>query len=185
MAKNPIKKNEINKALKALSTGLQSPGNLLAVGNTARAVIMNRTVNEKLSSDRQPFRAYSKKRYYAPVDKRPAGYPKPGGGRTKALRGGRKLKTVAFDTGYGQYKAGLGLGDAPQLSVSNRMLSSIQAVVKGKKRVILFFGDRLSAAKAHGHDRGTRPFFNIHESEKANLYEALKRQILQIQGVRP
>jgi len=190
MARAAVNKNEVNRALKALAKGLQSPGNMLAVGNTARAVIMNRTVIERLSSDRAPFAPYSTRRYYAPVESRTPGYPKPKGGRRKAKRGGRKLKTAVYEGGYGEYKASMGFGGTPQMSVSNRMLSSIQARVQGAKRVVLFFGDRLSAAKAHGHHTGAgnlpkRQFFGLHPSEFANLYETLRRQILKIQGVRP
>jgi len=190
MARSAIKKNEINRALKALTKGLQSPANMLAVGNTARAVIMNRTVVERVTCDRQPFKPYSTKPYYAPVESREPGYPKPKGGRRKATRGGRKLKTAVYGGGYGEYKASMGFGGAPQLSVSNRMLSSIQTRVQGARRVILFFGDRLSAAKAHGHHTGggnvpERRFFGLHPSEMVNLYETLRRQILKIQGMRP
>lgn len=178
-----IVKDEIGPTLKALQVGLESTANVLAVANAARMVIINRTLHEKLDLNRQPFAAYGTKRYYAPVDKRPPGYPAPSGGRTTALKGGRKLKTVAYDEGYGDYKAGLGLGSAPQLSVSNRMLSDIQARVASAKSAVLFFGSRLSAAKAHGHHTGKRPFFGIHLSEQANLYKVLADQLVLIKGV--
>ena len=195
-----VVKNEIGPALRALTQGLESPANILAVANAARAVIVNRTLIEKLNVNRVPFNPYSTKVYYAPVEKRPAGYPKPTGGRTvskshyshrktaygssSTLHGGRKLKTVAYDGGYGEYKAALGFGSTPQLSVSNRMLSDIQAQIVNAKRAILFFGSRLSAAKAYRHHTGKFPFFGIHYSEQADLYGALGRQVAMIRGMK-
>jgi hypothetical protein len=194
-----IVKDEITPALKALQFGMRSSANVLAVANAARMVIVNRTLHEKLDVNRQPFTPYGTKRYYAPIEKRPPGYPIPSGGRTVAeshymhkttaygssstLRGGRKLKTMAFDDGYGEYKAGIGRGSTPQLSVSNRMLSDIQARVLTLKSAVLFFGNRLSAAKAHGHHFGKRPFFGLHISEQAGLYEVLAKQLAMIKDV--
>jgi hypothetical protein len=195
-----IARNEITPALRALQFGLESPANIVAVANAAKMVIINRTLHEKLSLDRQPFRPYSTDVYYAPVDKRPPGYPKPSGGRTQreshythkttsygslsTLRGGKKLKTVAYDGGYGEYKAALGLGSAPQLSVSNRMLSDIQVRFTTARSALLFFGNRLSAAKAHGLHFGKFPFFGLHISEQAGLYRVLANQLAMIRGVK-
>lgn len=179
-----VKKDEITPTLKTLTAALSNKKRVLAVCNQAKRVIINRTSIEKLSANRQAFPAYSTKRYYAPVEKRPAGYPAPSGGRTKRVDTGRKLKTVAYDDGYGQYKAAMGFGSAPQLSVSNRMLSDIQVNIQTAWRGVLFFGSRLSAAKASGLHKGKFPFFNLHISEHENLYKILRSQLMLIKGMK-
>lgn len=148
------------------------------IGDTARALIEMRTLAGN-DVDGNPFVAYSTKPMYAPVTKRPPGYPMPAGGDVtqagtffgKKTEGGH---TMYFPGGYQQYKAGLGRGSTPNLSVSNQMLSDIRVNPEAEK-VVLDFATAESAAKAHGHHYGTvvprREFFNIKTNQDLNALE--------------
>ena len=84
---------------------------------------------------------------------------------------------------YGDYKAKQGFGSKPQLSVSNQMLGDIQISVLGERRAELFFGSRLSAAKAHGHDQGKYPFFGVRPEEAENLHLSIARYLKAMKAV--
>ena len=176
-----IRRDEITPALREAAGFLRSP-NMMDVGNTAKAIIVSRTQSGE-SLEGGAFPGYSTERYYAPVKKRPPGYPAPSGGRRTALRGGRKLRSVVYDGGYCQYKAAMGFGSEPQLSVSHSMLSDIQVTVVGPTRVMLFFGDRLSANKAHQLHHGKYPFFGLQQAERVDLYGELARRMRALRGV--
>jgi hypothetical protein len=175
-----ITNDTITPALGRLTAALKDVRMIFGVAADARTAIVSRTLSG-ISLSGSMFPGYaSGGTFYAPVKNRPPGYPSPKGGRTKALRGGRKLKTHAYGGGYGEYKAAQGLGGSPQLSVSNEMLGDIQIQVLGPRRAELFFGDRLSAVKAHRHHFGKFPFFGVTPSEQENLpaaiLENLRRQ---------
>ena len=129
-----------------------------------KALIQTRTV-AGLGAGNKPFKPYSKKRYYAPIENRPPGYEKPSGGRDTHLLTGKPLKSMAYDGGYGEYKAAYGLGSKPTLSVSGKMLGAISIAEVSAKVAVLYFAGREEAAKAHGHQYGTtvpqREFFDL------------------------
>lgn len=174
--------NEITPALRELVKGLSDKRAILGIANTAKATITARTLSGQ-SLDGGPFRAYSTKTYYAPIEGRDPGVPAPTGGRTTALRGGRKLKSVVYDGGYGQYKAAIGRGTHPQLSVSHMTLDAMQVSVVSNKRAIIFFGAQAANQKAHGLHTGKFPFFGLRPDERANLYKALVTYLKTIKGV--
>lgn len=123
---------------------------MLMLGNEAIGLLQFRTA---MGRDEQnaTFPAYSDRgTYYAPIDKRPAGYPRPSGGRTTHKITGQPLKTVAYDDGYAGYKTGIGRGANPQLSVSHEMLNDMITEARFG-RATIFFATGLSRAKAHGH----------------------------------
>lgn len=177
-----ITKDEITPALKGLVAGLQGKGPIMGIVNTAKAVIVNRTLAGE-SLENGTFASYSKKRYYASIAHRAPGVPAPGGGRTTALRGGRKLKSVVYDEGYGQYKSAMGRGASPQLSLTNMMLDAMQTAVINNKKAIIFFGSNLANIKAHGLHTGKFPFFGLRSDESKNLYETLAAQLRKIKGM--
>ena len=129
-----------------------------------KALIQTRTTLG-LDSSGKPFTAYSTKKYYAPKERRPPGYPKPSGGRDTREGSGKDMKTMVFDTGYAGYKSGIGRGSKPQLNVSGKMLGAISIAEVSPKVAVLYFAGREEAAKAHGHHFGTvvpkRPFFDL------------------------
>ncbi|MBU8914213.1 MAG: hypothetical protein KOO61_09335 [Spirochaetales bacterium] len=176
-----ITKDEITPALRNVKKFLQNP-NMMDVGNAAKGVIVIRTGRGE-SLNGGTFPAYSTEPYYASIERRAPGYPAPAGGRSTALRGGRKLKGHIYEGGYGEYKSAMGFGDKPQLSVSQSMLTDIQVAVLGPTRAILFFGDRLSANKAYGLHHGKFPFFGLQESERDDLLNTLLGNLRRLRGV--
>ena len=184
MAKKAVRitKDEITPALNNLTKGLNDTRHILGVANTAKAVITNRTLaGESLSGG--VFAGYSKRRYYAPIEKRAPGVPAPAGGRKVALRGGRKLKSVVYDEGYGQYKAAMGWGGTPQLALTQGMLDGMQVAVVTNKKAIIYFAGALANAKAHGLHAGKYPFFGLQKAEQGQLYATLAAQLRKIKGV--
>lgn len=168
--------NSASNALNKFTGKMSNPKNIIALGAVAKSVIVTRTLRGRSVSG-APFVGYSRRPYYAPIDKRPAGYEAPKGGIE--TKGG---KTRFYPHGYGQYHRAYGLGSNVTLSVSNEMLGDIQ-VVGTHKKAILFFGSRLSAAKAHGHHTGTnpvlpeRPFFDLSQDNAKELRAELLKQI--------
>jgi hypothetical protein len=161
---------------------LNSKRAILAVTNTAKAVITARTLTgQSLSGG--PFAAYSTKPYYASVGARAPGVPAPSGGRDTALRGGRKLKSRVYDAGYGQYKAALGRGATPQLSLTNMMLDAMLTQAASPQRGIIFFGSQAANQKAHGLHSGKFPFFGMLPSERSALYQSLAAYLRTLKGV--
>ena len=73
------------------------------LAGAAKGLITQRT-SAGISSSGSTFAPYKTGgTYYAPVERRPPGYPKPTGGRTTHEKTGAPLKSVAYDTGYGGY----------------------------------------------------------------------------------
>ena len=179
-----VVRNNITPALQSLIKNMSEKDNIASVAGVARTVIINRTL-AGLSLEGGAFKAYSKGPYYAPIANRPPGVPAPVGGRRVALRGGRKLKTAVF-AGYAQYKAALGRGGKPQLSLTHEMLSSILYSVLSPRRAVLFFGTLTAANKASGLHEGKFPFFGLRDTERKDLYAALRRQLARkTKGLRP
>jgi hypothetical protein len=152
--------------LAKLRMSMPASGDPTVVVNLAglgRTVIIART-QKGLGAGNKPFSDYKPGTYYAPVDKRPPGYPQPSGGRTKHLRTGKPLKSVAYGS-YGDYKRGIGRSGRPDLTISGKMLGAIQIATVSAREAHLFFAGREEAAKAHGHEFGTtttaRPFFDL------------------------
>jgi hypothetical protein len=163
-----ILKSPTNK-LKRFARGLPGGGDRRPIAELAgkgRALIIARTQAGK-DADGAAFQEYSRKTYYAPIKdgQRPAGYPKPSGGRTEHARTGKPLETVAYDGGYGEYKRGIGRSGKVDLTVSGQMLNAIAFRVQSAKVAELYFSSREEAAKAHGHHFGTvvpgRSFFDL------------------------
>jgi hypothetical protein len=157
---------------------------VVILAGKGKALIQARTV-QGIGAGNRPFTPYSKKTYYAPVERRPPGYKKPTGGRTEHAVTGKPLKTVAYDGGYGQYKAAYGLGSRPTLSVSNKMLAAISIAEVSAKTAILYFHGREEAAKAHGHHFGTtvpkREFFDLSDfKNRKELQTELVKQVRQM-----
>ena len=106
MAKAPVRvvSDEITPALQKLISAVRGNQRMITVvASDARTTIQTRTL-AGTSLSGSAFTSYkSAGTYYAPIKSRTPGYPSPKGGRRKALRGGRTLKTAAFDRGYGDY----------------------------------------------------------------------------------
>lgn len=150
------------KNLERLSKGLTyNARTMLDVANIGVAMIEARTAMGR-SDAGGSFPPYvDRGTYYAPIDKRPAGYPMPAGGRTTHKRTGQPLKTVAYDDGYAGYKAGIGRGAMPQLSVTGEMLGDM-VTRGGNGWAEIYFATESSKAKAHGHHvSGRYPFFGL------------------------
>jgi len=146
------------------------------VGGAAVSVIRQRTL-AGVDMNGKPFAPYSRKPIYVSIEQRPAGYPKPRGGRAGNKRDRKaKSRTRFYSDGYGQYKAGIGRGSKPQLSVSNRMLGAISISTPSSTTAALFFSSREEAAKAHGHQFGTtttkREFFGLESLADENALKA-------------
>ena len=179
-----VTRDDITPALAGLLRGLNSPAPMQGALNAAKIAITMRTLSgESLRGG--VFPGYSTDTYYAPVAGRPAGYPSPSGGRRTAKRGGRRLKSMAFDEpgGYGAYKAGIGRGASPQLSVSGALLDAIVGTVESPRRGVLSFASAHAAAKAAGHHTGKYPWFGLQERERPKLYAAIAAVLRRIRGV--
>lgn len=143
------------------------------LGGLGKTLITQRT-SAGIGAGGKPFTPYKAGPYTAPVDKRPPGYPKPSGGEPS-----KSGKTVKYGS-YADYKAAIGRGATPQLSVSGQMLAAIQVGTLGPNHAFLFFSSREEAAKAHGHEFGTtttqRSFFDLSDfaSDVAMREEALR-----------
>lgn len=170
------------------------PRPVFNLAGAARSHIIARTSRGEGPGGR-PFPSYKPGIYYAPIAKRPVGYPKPSGGRRKTLKTGRAMKTVAYAEGYAGYKAGIGRGKTPQLSVSGKMLGAIQIAQISATEAHLFFAGREEAAKAHGHEFGTtvpkRVFFDLSDIESEtelrrllvkNIRDMARRAKLELEG---
>lgn len=153
---------------------------MIQIGNDAVSMIEARTGlgrNETGGS----FPPYKERgTYYAPTTRRPAGYPMPSGGRTTHKLTGQPLKTVAYDGGYGAYKAAIGRGIIPQLSVSGEMLGDM--VVRGADNwAEIYFASELSKAKAHGHQiSGRYQFFGLDYGTIDVLYKEMGRYVAEM-----
>ena len=178
-----IVKDDITPALKNLFRSLQSKPNMQLVANTAKAIITNRVLSGQ-SLNGGSFKPYSKKPYSAPVDSRAPGVPAPTGGRNTHKKTGRKLKTMIFEGGYGQYKSAIGRGANPQLSLTNKMLGTMQVSVISAKKAVIFFAGQLSNAKAHGLHYGKFPFFGLRTEEQKSPAAVLVNQLIKIKGAR-
>lgn len=154
---------------------------IVALAGKARSWVIARTSKGE-GPGGKPFSSYKTGIYYAPIAKRPPGYPKPSGGRRKHLRTGKPLKSVAYAEGYAGYKAAIGRGKKPQLSVSGKMLGAIQIATISTQEAHLFFASREEAAKAHGHEFGTtvpkRVFFDLSDVEsEGQLNRVLAKEL--------
>jgi hypothetical protein len=178
-----IKKDDITPALKNLLKSMDNKRNIQLVANTAKAIIVNRTLMGQ-SLNGGGFKPYSKKIYYAPIDRRVPGTPAPTGGRNTRVKSGKKMKSMVFEGGYGQYKSALGRGGVPQLSLTNKMLSSMQVYVMSVRKAVIFFSGALSNAKAHGLHHGKFPFFGLRQSETKSPSAVLVNQLIKIKGMR-
>ena len=176
MAVGPIQTRIITSpvdSLAKLRRGMPASGDprlIIELAGVGRTVIITRTQKGE-GPGGTPFAKYSTRTYYAPIDRRHPGYPKPSGGT--ATRGG---KTVKYAGGYAEYKRGIGRGARPDLTVSGSMLGAIQIANAGPTVAFLFFASALEAAKAHGHQFGTtvpkRPFFDLSDFPSAQSLEA-------------
>lgn len=176
MAKGPIMTRIISSPtdnLRRFRTSMSGAKMITEMAGLGRTIVISRTQAGK-GAGGKPFKPYSKKRYYAPTARRPPGYPQPAGGT--ATKSGKSMR---FESGYAQYKSGIGRGNKVTLSVSGQMLGAIQIAVVSPTVAVLFFASRLEAAKAHGHQFGTtvpkREFFDL--SDFASV-EAMKIKVI-------
>lgn len=150
------------------------------LAGVGKGLIVART-SSGVGAGNRPFTPYSTKPYYAPIERRPAGYPKPSGGRSESLRGGKAMKSVFYAGGYKDYHSGIGRGSRVTLGVSGGMLNAISIATAGPMVAYLFFADRKEAAKAHGHTFGTvvprRPFFDLSDFNSETM---LKLELLRL-----
>lgn len=115
-----------------------------------RERIINRTTKDGKDLDGEAFAPYSTERIYLSKHHR----PKPGkGGRTKALRGGRPLKTVAYDNGYKAYKGAV-LGHTKPTLYGTSMMFAALSIRLEKNKAILYFATARENAKAYAHNEG-------------------------------
>ena len=179
-------------SLKKFRLGLPASGDPRIVVNLAglgKSLITTRTQKGEGAGGRS-FAPYSKKTYYAPIDRRPPGYPSPSGGEPT-----KSGKSVKYAGGYAEYHGAQGFGSKVTLTVSGSMLGAIQIAVGGPTVAYLFFASREQAAKAHGHQFGTvvpkREFFDLSDFEseqelKAETVKELRslarRAKLELQG---
>jgi hypothetical protein len=175
-----VTKDTASGALKTLQAELESQRAIATVLEEARSLIFMRTLQGQ-DMHGASFQAYSSRTYYAPLgDKRPEGYPKPKGGRsTHKKNKKKKLKSMVYEAGYGQYKQGIGRPATVQLSVSGQMLGDMATRVINNHKGEIFFTSRQSAAKAHGHHTGAnalpkREFFGL---SSPNV-EALRQELV-------
>lgn len=188
-----IVKDTVSGGLSRLKTELSNGKKIFEVCELAKSLIVIRTLSGQ-DVDGTTFEPYSSRPYYAAIDDlyRPEGYPKPAGGRTTHKRNpGRKLKRMAFDEGYGQYKTGIGRPAFVQLSISGQMLADIETNVLNESEGELYFASAHSAAKAQGHHTGAnnlpvREFFDLSEgnvSQMATHLAKLIREYVQNAGL--
>ena len=177
-----ITKDEITPALKKLIGSMDGKRNIQLVANSVKAVITNRTLlGQSLSGG--SFKPYSTKTYYAPIERRSPGTPAPTGGRNTHKKTGKKLKSMIYHS-YATYKAAMGFGATPQLSLTNKMLMAMQVSVISARKAIIFFAGALQNAKAHGLHHGKFPFFGIRTDEQKNPMAVLVNQLVKIKGMR-
>jgi len=81
---------------------------------------------------------------------------RPRGTKTTEKKKGTKLKTVAYDHGYLQYRSCMGRGARPDLQFTGKMLAAFQIVQLTSKLVRLGFASKEEAAKALGNITGRR-----------------------------
>ena len=160
-------------SLAKLRRGMPASGDprmVVNVAGVAKSLITTRTQRGE-GAGGKPFTAYSKKTYYAPVERRTPGYPSPTGGAPT-----KSGKSVKYAGGYAEYKQGLGFGSKVTLTVSGQMLGAIAISVGGPTVAFLFFTSSEQAAKAHGHQFGTvapkREFFDIDDFESITALKA-------------
>lgn len=149
----------------------------------AKLLVTSRTM-AGVSVVGSPFVPYSTSPYYAPTDaaRRPPGVPAPRGGRTRHAVTGRKLKSHVYESGYGEYKAAMGFGSAPNLLLTGLMLGSIISYVDSPTHGMLFFGiDVEERAAAHHFGLGHMPqraHFDLTPFERTHLVkEAVRRHL--------
>ena len=148
------------------------------IGNAVRATTVKMT-SEGVDYTGRPFPGYSTTRMYVPLDS----MPKPKGGRRvrlSSLKGlftaerivmanmtrskapaarakkGTKLKSVAYDHGYLQYRSCMGRGARVDLQFTGKMLAAFQIVRCNNYLVRLGFVSKQEAAKALGNITGRR-----------------------------
>jgi len=177
-----ITKDEITPALKNLLTSLNGKRNIQLVVNSVKGVITNRTLmGQSLSGG--AFKPYSTKTFSASVERRTPGTPTPKGGRSIHKKTGKKLKSRIYDN-YASYKTAMGFGSNPQLSLTSKMLKSMQTSVINPKKAVIFFTGALQNTKAHGLHNGKFPFFGIRSEERKHPQTVLMNQLLKIRGMR-
>jgi len=102
--------------------------------------------------------------------------------RTLSGVSSKGTKFPDYSAGYKRWKTGQGYPATPNLSLTGEMMGDIQINIISPTFAVLFFGSRLSAAKAHKHHTGKFPFFDVQKKEYANLYAALLANIKRLKG---
>ena len=135
----------------------------------ARNMIYLRTVQKHIGLE-GPFEKYSTTPYYRPKKMRPVGK----GGRRKHIKTGRPLKSVFYQGGYRQFAALTKGSSRVNLSATNMMFNSMQAIMMGPLESAVAFTRRSEAQKAWIVNQ-RRPFFGLTPEEA----QRIERQIAQ------
>ena len=154
------------------------------IGNGVRATIVKMT-SEGVDYNGRAFRRYSTRRLYVPLDHMPkpkggrrvrlsslkgtftaerivmadmtrGPMKRPRGTKGTEKKKGTKLKSVAYDHGYLQYRSCMGRGARVDLEFTGRMLAAFQIVQCNNSLVRLGFVSKQEAAKALGNITGRR-----------------------------
>lgn len=155
-----------------------------SLGNAVRATTIKQT-SAGLDYTGRAFPGYSTRRLYVPLNHMPkpkggrrvrlsslkgshtahrivmadmtrSRMTKPRGTKTTEKKKGTKLKTVAYDHGYLQYRSCMGRGARPDLQFTGKMLAAFQIIQLTPRLVRLGFTSKEEAAKALGNITGRR-----------------------------
>lgn len=145
--------------LRALRQIIKKDDLVTKVAANARNIVQQRNLSGK-DVELKPFKKYSKKPIYLPLDHN----PKPKGGRIVAGKG------VFYENGYGQFKK-LTTGTAtPNLFASGDMMRSFQAKSSGSTRARVAFIKKREAEKALRNER-RRKFVGINTKMELPLLQ--------------
>ena len=97
--------------------------------------------------------------------------------RTLVGTSSKGTKFPSYTDSYKLWKTGKGHPAATNLSLTGEMLGDIQFKVISPNQALLFFGSKLSQAKAHRHHTGKYPFFGILPKEYAAMHAAILKNI--------
>lgn len=163
---------ELKADLKKLGRLLDKAPIVGRLAADARNIIVQRTL-KGIDANGNKFAAYSKEPIYMTRTHR----PRPHGGRRQSKTGtGRRLKTVAYDGGYAQFKREMAGHDTPDLFASGQMFRGFQAKTINSRRAIVMFTNRAAAEKALGNT-AKREFVGLREVEVDKLQDRMDKHI--------
>lgn len=159
-----------------------------AVALHVRKGMIERTTKDNIDESGAPFKDYSTDRIYMSKRHRPAPSK---GGRTVSIRGKRKrkLKTVAYDYGYAQFKSAVLGHTAPTLYGMYDMFRALVFRLT-PKGVVFYFATAMQNAKAYAHIAGDgvpeRNFLGWGKvaGETKSTLDLIRRRVNAIAGIR-